>query len=454
MPIRPNAPGAVRQPVQSEPAAGGVGSKEPGSGHAASLSAHKDEFVGGNKDPLIQAAMKRFTDRIKSIFGRDAMSLAKRSAGLTSQGPEPNDAQKAALETAAVDLVKDLPVRAFSPEVANKVQSALADRGVDIPNIGARKVGSLGSVGGDVAKEVVSDFRENHPKSFYGLATGVAVGGAVYAYNEGSDALKKLGIKPKVTAKLGEHTKVGASASWGEKFSDFSGTLDATHKIGDGKNNTTLAGSVTARHRDESLEITAARLGVTHRTGDATKNTVMTGHVTATNQGDGLDINSLRLGVTHNRKHDNGWKSTATLNTIATSRGEDGLTLNSVDLGHKVSKTGLSLNNRVKLDGRGGIDSGSTVLTQTDKNKAVKTIKAEYGNSLALESMSIGYKLNTDRGDGRLSVGGQAGYNLRTDSFDASLSAGYTKEDLDVAITVGRNERLGNYAGVGLKWSF
>ena len=167
-----------------------------------------------------------------------------------------------------------------------------------------------------------------------------------------------------------------------------------------------------------------------------------------------MDINALRLGITRHQKHDNGWKSTATLNALATSNAGDGLALNSVDLGHKASKNGLSLSNRVKLDGLGGIDSGSTLVTHTGNDKAVKTLKADYGNSLALESMSIGYKLNADRGDGRLSVGGQASYNLRTDSLDASLSAGYTKEDLDMAITVGRNERLGNYAGVGLKWSF
>ena len=454
MPIRPNAPGAVRQPVQNEAASSLPDSNRAVDSRAAAVRTHHDEFVGGEKDPLIQAAMRRFVTRVQSIFGRDAMGEAKRAAGLTSQVLETSESQRAALDTAAVDLVKDLPVRAFNPVIADKVQKTLADRGVEITDIGARKVGSLGSVGGEIAQEIVSDFREKHPKTYHGFAAGVAVGGAVYAYNEGSDALKSLGVKPKVTAKLGQNTQLGASARWGENFSDFSGTVDATHKFGDAKTNTTLTGSVTARRRNESLEIAAARLGVTHRTGDASANTVVTGSMTASHRGDRLDVNSLRLGITHNEKHDNGWKSTTTLNALATSRGDEGLSLNNVDLGHKVSKTGLSLNNRVKLDGLGGIDSGSSVLSHTGKDKAVKTLKAEYGNSLALESMSVGYKLNADRGDDRLSVGGQAKYSLKADGIDASLSAGYTKEDLDVALTIGHNKRLGSYAGVGLKWSF
>jgi len=454
MPIRPNVPGVSRQPVQADtPTArgGSAGSNEAG---ASAVRTPRDEFVGGQSDPLVESAMRRFSARIKAIFDRDAMGLAKRAAGVTSQQPEPTEAQRAALETAAIDLVKDLPVRALSPEIGDKLQNSLEARGVEIGDLGARKIGSLGSLGGEVAKEVVDNFKEQHPKSYYGLAAGVAVGGAVYAYSEGSDALKKLGIKPKVTAKLGQNTKVGGSASWGEKFSDFSGTLDATHKMGDAKNNTALTGSVTARHRDESFEIGAARLGVTHRRGDAKNNTVVSGSLNASNDGGGLDITALRLGVTRKSTHESGWKSTAKINAFASSRADDSVGLDRLDLSHKITRDGLSLDNRLRLDGEGSVTSGSTLLSHTGALKGVKTLKAEYGKDLTLEGMSVGYKLNTEYRDGRLYAEGRAGYDLKVDRFDASLSAGYTKEDLDIAITAGRNERQGNYVGVGLKWSF
>ncbi len=454
MPIRPNAPGVARQPVQAETSTGRGGSAGSNEADTSGVRTHRDEFVGGESDPLVQSAMRRFSARIKAIFDRDAMGLAKRAAGVTSQQPEPTEAQRAALETAAIDLVKDLPVRALSPEVAGKLKTGLEASGVDIGDLGARKIGSLGSLGGDVAKEVVSDFKEQHPKSYYGLATGVAVGGAVYAYNEGSEALKKLGIKPEVTANLGQNTKIGGSASWGKKFSDFSGTLDATHKIGDAKNNTVLSGSVTAHHRDESLAIESARLGVTHRRGDANNNTVISGALNATNDGTGLDITALRLGVTHKSTHDNGWKSTAKVNAFASSRADDSVRLDRLDLSHKITRDGLSLDNRLKLDGQGSVTSGSTLLSHRGALKGVKSLKAEYGKDLTLEGMSVGYKLNTEYRGGRLYAEGRAGYDLKVDRFDASLSAGYTKEDLDIAITAGRNERQGNYVGVGLKWSF
>ena len=40
-------------------------------------------------------------------------------------------------------------------------------------------------------------------------------------------------------------------------------------------------------------------------------------------------------------------------------------------------------------------------------------------------------------GDGELQVKGRAGYAVRTGTLDASLSAGYTKEDLEIALTGG-----------------
>ena len=90
----------------------------------------------------------------------------------------------------------------------------------------------------------------------------------------------------------------------------------------------------------------------------------------------------------------------------------------------------------------------------TRASHGASSVEARYGSGLALESMSVGYAFSRKLGDGELELKGRAGYAVRTGTLDASLSAGYTKEDLEIALTGGRNEVLGNHVGVGLKWSF
>ena len=60
------------------------------------------------------------------------------------------------------------------------------------------------------------------------------VGGAVYAYRHGLDALERPGIKPELTHKAGERMEAGARFSRGERLSDLSGRLNLSHRTGEG----------------------------------------------------------------------------------------------------------------------------------------------------------------------------------------------------------------------------
>ncbi|MEE2834920.1 MAG: hypothetical protein VYB65_02735 [Myxococcota bacterium] len=523
MPIRPSH-------HRPQPSAGPARGNEPvGAGveRVADAGVRKveDGFEKGSADPLVDAAMKRFARRTQRALGDDAMSMARRAAGLEpARSDHLTEAQLADLESAAVDLIKELPVRALSPELASRVEHEIKRRGLDVKDPGAYTLGNLGELGSEVAKESVAKLKKDHPGAYYGLAAGAAVGGAVYAYRHGSDALERLGIKPELTKKLGERTEAGARFSWGERLSDLSGRLNLSHRTGEGDNGTTYDASVEASHRDGGLRMDAAEVGVRHRrttdrstttlsgavdlertdgafrvraadlqssysvTGDRSS-TTLRGAVSATSIDDRLavetarlsvdhriedagrtidlageavasrvdgqlDLTSLRLGMTHSRNFDNGVTTTATAGLVASNDRTTGLTVDRVDVGHELAGVNTKLSHKLQLDGVGGITSGASTLTHAHASHGASSVEARYGSGLALESMSVGYAFSRKLGDGELQVKGRAGYAVRTGTLDASLSAGYTKEDLEIALTGGRNEVLGNHVGVGLKWSF
>ena len=184
MPIRPSH-------HRPQPSAGPA--RQRARGHGAERVADagvrkvEDGFEKGSADPLVDAAMKRFARRTQRALGDDAMSMARRAAGLEPARPDHlTEAQLADLESAAVDLIKELPVRALSPELASRLEHEIKRRGLDVNDPGAYTLGNLGELGSEVAKESVAKLKKDHPGAYYGLAAGAAVGGAVYAYRHGS----------------------------------------------------------------------------------------------------------------------------------------------------------------------------------------------------------------------------------------------------------------------------
>lgn len=75
-------------------------------------------------------------------------------------------------------------------------------------------------------KPLVKDFRKEHKAAFYSLAALGAVGVGALGYAEGSDALRKLGIKPKLKQKFFDsRLRATIEADWGKKLSDPSGKV-------------------------------------------------------------------------------------------------------------------------------------------------------------------------------------------------------------------------------------
>ena len=307
MPIRPTSNMGIRttpKPHQEGESAATAAAKPDAKGTIRNVG---DAFEKKSGDPMVEGAVKRFAERSQRILGNDAMGLARRSAGLDEAPSAPTEAQLGQLKSAATDMLKEMPVRAFAPEVAADIEARLRSQGVSIEGLKDKKLGDLGKVGSDVAKQMVDDLKTNNPRTFYGLAAGVAIGGAAYAYEKGSDALVKLGVKPEISTKIGDNTKVDLKAKWDERFSNFEATGGAAHTFKGEDQSTSVKARATVKSGEDGLDITALRLGMTHnrKVGDAS--TLRVGNQ-ADLKGDRLILNSS---VGSTTKLDNGWKITS-----------------------------------------------------------------------------------------------------------------------------------------------
>jgi hypothetical protein len=135
-------------------------------------------------------------------------------------GGEVSAEQQKQLASAGKDLLMEMPIAALSPSATAYAKAYVGARGVDTTNFESKTIKDLEPVAGDLAEKLVDNMKDNSPAAYYGLAAAGAVAVGAYGYSQGSDALKKLGIKPKVDTKLfNDQVSARAEASWGKKNS-------------------------------------------------------------------------------------------------------------------------------------------------------------------------------------------------------------------------------------------
>ncbi len=180
--------------------------------------------------PAVQAAIDtafdRFETRMENVLTPSGLDMARSMAGhdlgfnaLTGEGTA-TPAQENAVKDALKDLLSDLPVAAFSDGAAQTLTNFFTSRGVSAADLEAATLSDFGDAGGDVAKQMVKDFREDSPVAFYSLATVLAGGAGAAAYFQGSDALESIGLSPEFSTRLFGNTKVSLGTSWDEKFTN------------------------------------------------------------------------------------------------------------------------------------------------------------------------------------------------------------------------------------------
>ncbi len=196
----------------------------------------------------MQASVDRFTGRIEATLNHDAMAIADGKRPVR-EGEPLSDAQQQALQAATQDFVKDLPLGALAPDVAAGVQQKLLDAGIEVKDLASTRLGDLGKLGGDLAKDLVKDLKHDSPTAYYSLAGTLAASIGYTAWTDGSAKLGRLGVKPEVKQKLFDDTlEVKLKGDWQAHFKDFkaTATVGTNLSLGDAGR---LTASVTANSR-------------------------------------------------------------------------------------------------------------------------------------------------------------------------------------------------------------
>lgn len=151
-------------------------------------------------DAQTRAALDRFQTRVEQVLQLGAASAA---SGAAFDPDRPlTAAQNEQVKDALVTLVSELPVGALSPELAEVAKDALRARGLSTAGVEARPLKDLGKIAGQVVKDMLRDWEDEHQTASKALRT-LWIGGALASgYVNGSDAMKSIGVEPEVRFKL------------------------------------------------------------------------------------------------------------------------------------------------------------------------------------------------------------------------------------------------------------
>lgn len=193
----------------------------------------------------LEASLATYTSRIETTLGHDAMSMARGRAPVR-EGDTLTAQQQTELQNASTDFLKSIPLGALSPEVAAGIQGKLKNAGIDTRDIASTRLGDLGNIGGDIAKDLIKDLKAASPTAYYSLAGGLAAAAGVVAWTGGSAKLASLGIKPEVKQKFfDDKLELKLGGDWDAHFKNFKANATVTGKLDLGDAGR-LTGSVTA----------------------------------------------------------------------------------------------------------------------------------------------------------------------------------------------------------------
>lgn len=193
----------------------------------------------------LEAALNTYTAKIETTLGHDAMSMA-RGRTPVREGDSLTAAQQTELQDATTDFLKSIPLGALSPEVAAGITGKLERAGIDTRDVGGTRLGDLGGIGGDIARDLVKDLKQGSPTAYYSLAGGLAAAAGVVAWQGGSSKLASLGIKPELRTSFFDHQlRLKLGGEWDAHFKNFkaTGTVTGRMDLGDAGR---VSGSVTA----------------------------------------------------------------------------------------------------------------------------------------------------------------------------------------------------------------
>ena len=198
-------------------------------------------------DARTKAAFDSFEARVAQLLHRDAGSLADGLVPFNS-GDKLDAAQQKSLERALSDLIKELPVSAFSEDLQRALKPIFGGR-----DIASMRLGDLGKLGTQAALDLVD--RLPGDKTLWSIGGAAAAATLAIGYPEGTAALAKLGIRPKASITIFKDVKLKAGIDDGRAGLG----LDGQHTFAGG---TILRGGIAAQLGAQHVVTTEVRGGV------------------------------------------------------------------------------------------------------------------------------------------------------------------------------------------------
>ncbi len=283
----------IRQPTTEsiKPGSSAVGLEQPVDEQLRGAPFEHDQMgrtVRTNLSPRGEQVLSRFMTDVEQRTEMTARDLFNQDLEQIDGHPLRKKIPDDEMKRMVTDVAKNMPLCDLpgGEQIASAVSQLPGANGIegDISQMSYKELSkALPDAARDQLEEkfkpLVKDFRKNHSAAFYSLVALGAVGIGALGYTQGSDALKKLGIKPKLRKKFfSDHLRATVEAEWGKKFSDPSGRV-----------------SVEGRSQDGRLSI----LGSTSFDGDGMKTATVRGRARIDNQPLGLDQLALHGSYTH-----------------------------------------------------------------------------------------------------------------------------------------------------------
>ncbi len=191
--------------------------------------------AGTPTDRRLAQAGDRFTTRMQDILNQDALSLSRGETPWRAGQPL-SEGQTDQLRDAAKDYLMDVPLGSFTPGVKAGVGALLERAGVRPDNLDSMSLRDVekhvGDAASDYAEALVDKVKDRAPAAYYGVLGAGALAAGGLAYTKGSDALRRLGVKPEM--KLGlfhDQIELRAGAQWDARFTNFEPTAGVRTRL-------------------------------------------------------------------------------------------------------------------------------------------------------------------------------------------------------------------------------
>ena len=401
-----------------------------------------DSFEVSNNSKTLSSATRNKVDAIINDYSKELQKLLHHDIESIAQGYMPiRDNSQIPKETqdkifsATKDLLKGMPIEALSPVATKELTSFLQDQGMSTKDLNTKTLNGLGKEGQKLSKKWAKELKGSNPSVYYGLIGAASVAIGSYGYLEGSEGLKKLGLKPKFRSKLfNKKVQIQAEATWDKHFKNFAAQGDISGNYNYKNLELRFNSKLNSKELDKTTTTASLRVGTdkAYLEGGITANTHQ---ITEYSFNAHKNIGKTQIGnltLNSNATFDKDFDFTKG-NINATTTYNHGSSSLNLDFGDNYSLDQITANTTYK-QGDFNINAGVAHQFQTDETTA--NISANYHSK-------------------KFNISGSATHNFSTDATTATISSTYKHtQNLEFGLNASYDNQNNSKVTAGVKWRF